>query len=368
MARVQYKGKIQRTMAQYEALTTLEQYADYDIIDHPDTYITNAQMTYALICVRLFPAGDTYICSDNGTYTQGHIYRIKVNGSTKSWEDITASAGDLSDYVKKTVEGTSYNTTIDRNEEGSLQISAVNNDGTGSAVQCEINPEQAMIRQSFTPERQETPDSMIGGLAPATAVWGYQEQSGEYRTFVSGIWNKSPGIGFKTDGGSFYGLWFNSATKKGYYVPDLDDASKSFNFENPDPNQEIATKGDLTNKQDKLTAGTGIKIENNTISASLSVQPLYKHELSLNISIGNQSAVGIYHYLSNSNVQITNATSIDDNFNLNIGSVYNSDELVSFDTTINKSGSNITITGLDKTFTKLIGTLTSITDTVTQLI
>lgn len=92
MARVQYKGKIQRTMAQYEALTSLEQYADYDIIDHPDTYITNAQMTYALACVRLFPAGDTYICSDTGTYTQGHIYKIKVDGSTKSWEDITANS------------------------------------------------------------------------------------------------------------------------------------------------------------------------------------------------------------------------------------------------------------------------------------
>lgn len=108
MARVQYKGKIQRTMAQYEALTTLEQYADYDIIDHPDTYITNAQMTYALTCVRLFPNGDTYICSDNGTYTQGHIYSIKVNGSTKSWEDITASTD-----IKGNVQTTTYdNTTL----------------------------------------------------------------------------------------------------------------------------------------------------------------------------------------------------------------------------------------------------------------
>lgn len=99
MARVQYKGKIQRTMAQYEALAELEQYADYDIIDHPDTYITNAQMTYALSCVRLFPAGDTYICSDTGTYTQGHIYKIKVDGSTKSWEDITA-VPDIKGNVK----------------------------------------------------------------------------------------------------------------------------------------------------------------------------------------------------------------------------------------------------------------------------
>ena len=78
--------------------------------------------------------------------------------------------------------------------------------------------------------------------------------------------------------------------------------------------------------------------------------------------------MGIYHYLSNNNAQITNATSIDDNFTLNIGLVYNADELISFDTTINKSGSNITITGLDKTFTKLTGTLISITDIVTQLI
>lgn len=91
MARVQYKGKIQRTMAQYEALTTLEDYADYDLTDHPNTYITNAQMTFALNCVRLFPAGDTYICSDTGAYTQGHTYKIKVTDGVKSWEDITPS-------------------------------------------------------------------------------------------------------------------------------------------------------------------------------------------------------------------------------------------------------------------------------------
>ena len=89
MARVNYKGKIQRTMAQYEALTSLEQYADYDIVDHPNTNITNTQMTYALTCHRLFPAGDTYICNDEGTYKKGHTYTIKVDGETKSWEDVT---------------------------------------------------------------------------------------------------------------------------------------------------------------------------------------------------------------------------------------------------------------------------------------
>lgn len=96
MTEVNYNGKEELLMADYEGITDSDltsKYAntDFDIIDAPSTYITNTQMTYALTCKRLFPAGDTYICNDEGTYKKGHIYAIKVDGETKSWEDVTPS-------------------------------------------------------------------------------------------------------------------------------------------------------------------------------------------------------------------------------------------------------------------------------------
>lgn len=98
MTEVNYNGKEELLMADYEGisdsdLTSKYTNTDFDITDAPSTYITNTQMTYALTCKRLFPAGDTYICNDEGTYKKGHTYQIKVSGETKSWEDITPSGG-----------------------------------------------------------------------------------------------------------------------------------------------------------------------------------------------------------------------------------------------------------------------------------
>ena len=87
--RVLYKGKKELTMAQFEALTNLDDAVDYDITDFPNGGITNAQMTAALGYSRLFEDGEIYVCSDNGTYTKGNWYQIKVEGGVKSWEDIT---------------------------------------------------------------------------------------------------------------------------------------------------------------------------------------------------------------------------------------------------------------------------------------
>ena len=96
--RVFYKGKKELTMAQFEALASLDDAIDYDIIDFPNGGITNAQMTAALGYSRLFEDGEIYVCSDNGTYTKGHTYQVKVTGGVKSWEDITPASGDLQDY------------------------------------------------------------------------------------------------------------------------------------------------------------------------------------------------------------------------------------------------------------------------------
>lgn len=96
MTEVNYNGKEELLMADYEGisdsdLTSIYANTDFDVTDAPSTYITNTQMTYALTCKRLFPVGDTYICNDEGTYKKGHIYTIKVDGETKSWEDVTPS-------------------------------------------------------------------------------------------------------------------------------------------------------------------------------------------------------------------------------------------------------------------------------------
>lgn len=87
--RVLYKGKKELTMAQFEALTSLDDAVDYDIVDFPNGGITNAQMTAALGYSRLFEDGEIYVCSDDGTYKKGNWYQIKVEGGVKSWEDIT---------------------------------------------------------------------------------------------------------------------------------------------------------------------------------------------------------------------------------------------------------------------------------------
>lgn len=74
------------TMAQYEALESITNDADYNITDYPNTSITNEQMAYALTCKRLFKAGEIFMCSDEGTYTKGTTYMIVENNEVKSWE------------------------------------------------------------------------------------------------------------------------------------------------------------------------------------------------------------------------------------------------------------------------------------------
>lgn len=91
--RVLYKGKKELTMAQFEALASLDDAVDYDITDFPNTAITNAQMTAALGYIRLFNAGEVFVCADDGTYTKGHAYQVKVDGDVKSWTDITPAGG-----------------------------------------------------------------------------------------------------------------------------------------------------------------------------------------------------------------------------------------------------------------------------------
>ena len=79
----------QLNMAQFEALSEIYDYDDYDIIDYPQDGATNEQMTFALTCNRLFPAGTTILCKDDGAYIKGHTYIIEETDGVKSWVDIT---------------------------------------------------------------------------------------------------------------------------------------------------------------------------------------------------------------------------------------------------------------------------------------
>lgn len=79
------------TMKQYEAIPDADfvENREYQLTDYPDNGATNEQMAYALTCKRLFPAGTTMLCKDDGAYIKGHTYIIEETNSVKSWVDIT---------------------------------------------------------------------------------------------------------------------------------------------------------------------------------------------------------------------------------------------------------------------------------------
>lgn len=88
------------TMKQYEAIPDADfvENREYQLTDYPDNGANAEQMTYALTCKRLFPAGTvvTFSGTTDSNYTNGHLYQIQVDTSgTKSWKDITP-AGEQS--------------------------------------------------------------------------------------------------------------------------------------------------------------------------------------------------------------------------------------------------------------------------------
>ena len=131
---IYYGGKEELTMAQYEALTTLEDNVDYNITDYPDKGITNAQMTFALTCKRLFNDGEIFTCNDDGDYVEGHSYRLTVLNDAKSWIDVTPVSEVKTDDL-----------TISHNTSNQLQAVGLT-DGTNVDTFEEIN-------QSLTIER-----------------------------------------------------------------------------------------------------------------------------------------------------------------------------------------------------------------------
>lgn len=107
---VDYGGREQLTMKQYETLETEEPYTDYDIIDYPVDGITNEQMKYALTCTKLFPLYTLFACMDEGTYHSGHIYQMQLKDGLKVWVDISPSTTIIKNNitVSNWVEDTTY--------------------------------------------------------------------------------------------------------------------------------------------------------------------------------------------------------------------------------------------------------------------
>lgn len=111
----------------------------------------------------------------------------------------------------------------------------------------------------------------------------------------------------------------------------------------------------------------------------ISVQPLFKHELVIPYSFsvtdpanGTATVNGsvMYHYLSNTETQITSASAIDDNFMISGGIGKNSaNTILLFDVNVTKAGSSITVEAVSaSTMGYITGNIGAITDTVTQLI
>lgn len=149
----------------------------------------------------------------------------------------------------------------------------------------------------------------------------------------------------------------------------------SNDFTNEDKNKldslknydDTEVRKELADKQDKLTAGTGITIQDNVISAKTS-QPIYKHKLLINVTIGSYVTTAIYNYLSNSSEAITDFALVDDDFNIGASNALADNLVKVFGIRVIKVDNVVTVKGVDSTFAELAGSATLGNDVVSQLI
>lgn len=331
--RVLYKGKKELTMAQFEALSSLDDAVDYDITDFPNGGITNAQMTAALGYSRLFEDGEIYVCSDTGTYTKGHTYQVKVTSGVKSWEDITPASGDLQNYVPKQSEAEPvaltwrFNDTVDTNRDNDFLVNFTSNGinftemGFKWSMQQPPAPKDTMYYSSPTKFQDVYYGQWSGDTDQYRTVTFETEPSGDLLTWLQS--NAVP-QSETTTGSKIYAQVTNENGAVSIRV-----------FENSDAdlqNLSITKDGVTINGKKPLT----------------SVQPLYKHELVIPYSFSvtdsaNETTTvdgsAIYHYLSNTGTQITSASEIDDNFLLSGGIGKNSANTTALTWVINEKPS-----------------------------
>lgn len=87
--RVWSQGQRDTNINDFEAMSEVNPNMSYNIIDYPNTGITNEQMIKVLTTNRLFSNSEAFICLDDGVYSKGHIYKLNIVNDSKSWEDIT---------------------------------------------------------------------------------------------------------------------------------------------------------------------------------------------------------------------------------------------------------------------------------------
>lgn len=412
--RVFYKGKKELTMAQFEALTSLDDAVDYNITDFPNGGITNAQMTAALGYSRLFVDGDVFVCSDSGTYTKGHIYQVKVTGGVKSWEDITPASGDLQNYqiVTAEPEDKSEGKLIYQKSAATTFGKAVINKTAGDG-EFYSNPSDFFNKFSEGTATISDIENYEYILSNSSGVLlGYINMGNlpELTQYVAS--SNSFSLLFKVNGGEEQTDTLTLDTETGFYagtkltvlrtnkldettigVPDdyytatIQD-SEGFPVATTDTievtrlnlggtyvivEKEDSSSFDITNL--KIADGT----KYNSLKDYLGGSPLFKHELVIpySFSIGDSAnetttvnGSVIYHYLSNTETQITSASAIDDNFMLSGGIGKNSaNTVLLFDVNVTKTGSSITVEAVNAATNGYItGTVGTITDIVTQLI
>ena len=327
--RVFYKGKKELTMAQFEALASLDDAIDYDIIDFPNGGITNAQMTAALGYSRLFGDGEIYVCSDNGTYTKGNWYQIKVTNGVKSWEDITPASGDLQNYVPKQSEAEPVALTWIINEKPSIIT-------TGS-----ISGSTAFETPKFT-IKGVTKDKLYGQSDNVFTILEYYYDQYLCAVVSQAEWGKEFTIyDYSSEqwaNQDYRTLTFETAPSgelltwlQANAVPQSETANGSKTYAQV-TNENGAVSIRVFENSDADLQNLSITKDGVTINGKkplTSIQPLYKHELVIpySFSVTDSETVNgsaIYHYLSNTGTQITSASEIDDNFLLSGAIVKNS--------------------------------------------
>lgn len=407
--RVFYKGKKELTMAQFEALTSLDDAVDYNITDFPNGGITNEQMTAALGYSRLFVDGDVFVCSDSGTYTKGHTYQVKVTNGVKSWEDITPASGDLQNYQIVTDEptdksegkmiyqksaATTFGKAVINKTAGEGSYSSPSDVfeklGEGTATASDLENYEYMLQAS-------TDGYVTGyinlGYLPALTQYITSHNSFNLLYKVNGGEEQTDTLTLDTETGYYTGtnlivlrtseLDNTTGVPNDYYTASIQN-SQAFAVATTDTieitrlniggtyvivEKESSSSFDITNL--KIANGS----QYNSLKDYLGGSPLYKHELVIpySFSVGDSETVNgsaIYHYLSNTGTQITSASEIDDNFLLSGGIGKNSTNTVLlFDVNVTKAGSSITVEAvIAATMGYVTGTVGTITDTVTQLI
>lgn len=130
----------------------------------------------------------------------------------------------------------------------------------------------------------------------------------------------------------------------------------------------------------RIKVTNGVKSWEDITPAGSNVQPLYKHELVIsyvftNITDPDNGTVTVngstvYHYLSNDGTQISSSAIIDDSFIVSGATAKNSNnKILLHNVFVIKSGSSVSVNAIQASDSfQVTGTLSTISDTVTQLI